>query len=61
MTMNPAQAAAMRDSMLGKLENENKGMLAMLEHLPEDKLQYKPHEKLRPFAQLAHHICAAGS
>lgn len=61
MTMNPAQAAAMRDSMLGKLENENKGMLAVLEHLPEDKLQYKPHEKLKTFAELTHHIYATGT
>jgi uncharacterized damage-inducible protein DinB len=32
----------------------------VLQHVPEDKLAYKPHEKLRDFAGAANHIYQSG-
>ena len=58
--MDANQAALMRDGLLGKLENEHKATIAMIEHLPEDKLTYTPSDKLRSFADLTFHIYNVG-
>jgi len=58
--MDATQAGFMRDGLLGKLEMENAATMAMLEHVPEDKLTYTPDEELRPFNELANHIYMVG-
>ena len=59
--MDATQAGFTRDGLLAKLENEQKATMAMLEHLPDDKLTYTPNEKLRPFNELANHIYMVGT
>jgi len=58
--MDAQTAAGIRDFLLSKLEHEHKSSLRVIEHLPENELGYTPHEKLRPFGELAHHMYAAG-
>ncbi len=54
--MTPQEAAALRDKLLDTLNADHKGMCAVIEHVPDEKLTYTPHDGLRPFAELAHHI-----
>ncbi|MEP7326569.1 MAG: DinB family protein [Gemmatimonadota bacterium] len=44
------------ESMLPEFDQEMKGTRAMLERVPEDKLDWKPHEKSFPLGYLATHI-----
>ena len=60
MKLDTRQAAAMRERLLGKLENENRAMLRVIEHVPEESLDFKPHDKLRPFNELATHVYNVG-
>jgi len=60
MKLDAVAAAAMRDRLLANLESENQAMLAVIEHLPEEKLGFKPHDKLRPFGALAAHVFNVG-
>lgn len=60
MKLDAVAAAAMRDRLLANLEGENQAMLAVIEHLPEEKLGFKPHDKLRPFGVLAAHVFNVG-
>lgn len=59
--MDASQATFMRDGLLAKLEGEHKRTMAILEHVPEDKLDYRPDERLRPFGELAYHIYTVGT
>lgn len=58
--MDPGFAAQTRDRLLAKMEQEHKRTLAVIEHLPEDRLDYTPHPQLRPFGEMAAHIYRAG-
>lgn len=60
MKLDAWAAASMRDRLLANLESENQAMLAVIEHLPEEKLGFKPHDKLRPFGALAAHVYNVG-
>lgn len=58
--METTQAVFMRDGLLAKLEMETQATMAMLEHLPEDKVTYTPDAKIKPFNDLANHIFTVG-
>ena len=58
--MDATQAVFMRDGLLAKLEMETQATMAMLEHLPEDKVTYVPDAKVKPFNELANHIFTVG-
>jgi len=60
MSMTKDQASTLRHWMLTKLENEYKATMAVLEHVPEEKLGYTPAEKLRPFGEMLLHPYQAG-
>ena len=60
MSMTTDQATTIRHWMLAKLENEHKATMAVLDHVPEDKLGYTPADKLRPFGELMLHPYQAG-
>ena len=60
MKLDAVAAAAMRDRLLANLESENQAMLAVIEHLPEEKLGFKPHDRLRAFGVLAAHVFNVG-
>jgi lipooligosaccharide transport system permease protein len=61
MQMTAQAAAATRDQLLMKLDMEQKAFMSVIKELPEDKLSYTPHEKVRPFGELAHHISTTGA
>jgi len=44
------------DGLLQEIEMETSRTRALLERLPEDKLDWKPHEKSMPLGRLATHI-----
>jgi uncharacterized damage-inducible protein DinB len=46
--------------MLGRLTSEHRTTLSVIEHAPEDKLDFAPHPQSRPFGILALHIYQAG-
>ncbi len=60
MSLDPKQAESMRDALLGKLENEHAATLSVLEHVPEDRIDYRLHEKVRSFGELSFHIYTTG-
>jgi len=43
-------------SLLPEFDAEMKATRTVLERVPEDKLEWRPHEKSMPLGQLAHHI-----
>ncbi len=60
MSIDPEKAVGVRANFLGQLTSENRATLAVIEHALDDKLDFTPHPKLRPFGQLALHIYQAG-
>ena len=60
MSIDPARAAGRRAMMLGRLTSEHRTTLSVIEHAPEDKLDFAPHPQSRPFRILALHIYQAG-
>ncbi len=61
MELPVQQAEGLRDYFLMTLENEHKATMAVIEHVPEDKLDYKPHDGLMAFGDLAFHIYTTGA
>ena len=59
MTMSPEKASELRDYMVQCMEVEQKTFLSVVQAMPDDKLSYKPEERLQDFANLALHV--AGS
>jgi uncharacterized damage-inducible protein DinB len=47
---------AIRDMLLPEFDDEMKNTRKMLERVPEDKLDYKPHEKSMTLGRLASHV-----
>ena len=60
MDLNPIQAGGRRDQLLHSLEIENKATMSVLEHIPEDKLGYRPDDRLKTAGELAWHIYTVG-
>lgn len=60
MSIDATRAAGMRSSLLGQMANEHHTTLSVIRHAPDDRMDYAPHAGLRGFAELAHHIYAAG-
>jgi uncharacterized damage-inducible protein DinB len=44
------------ESLIGELEREARSTIRMLERVPADRLEWKPHEKSMSIGQLAWHI-----
>ncbi len=42
--------------ILGELEQEFQSTRILLDRVPEDRLNFKPHEKAMPLGQLAYHV-----
>ena len=61
MSIDPAHAVGVRAALLGQLTSEHHTARSVIEHAPEDKLDYKPHPQMRSFAALAYHIYRSGS
>ncbi len=61
MSIDPARAARMRAALLGQLTAEHRITLSVIEHALDDKLDFTPHPKLRPFGTLALHIYQTGA
>lgn len=49
---------ALIDSMLQELEEEAKTTRRVLERVPEDQLDWRPHQKARTLGQLAMHVAS---
>lgn len=48
----------MVDPMIAELEQEGQTTLRMLERVPEDQLEWRPHEKSMTLGQLAYHLAS---
>ena len=44
------------ESLIAELEREAKSTVRMLERVPSDQLEWRPHEKSMPLGQLAWHV-----
>ena len=47
---------AMSEALLPEFDEEMKNTRKMLERIPDDKFDYKPHEKSMPLGRLASHV-----
>ena len=57
--MDANTAEVLRKYLLNHLEHEHPVTLTVIEACPDDKLQYKPHEKAMEFGAMAVHIYGA--
>ena len=60
MSIDPEKAVGVRAKLFGQLTSENRTTLSVIEHALDDKLDFTPHPKLRPFGPLALHIYQTG-
>jgi uncharacterized damage-inducible protein DinB len=49
---------ALKDGLLVEYDHETAATRKLLERVPEDKLQWAPHERSRSIGDLATHLCA---
>lgn len=56
MSTGTAPGTGMNQAIIGELQHESAVTRTVLERVPTDKMDYKPHEKSMAFGQLASHI-----
>jgi uncharacterized damage-inducible protein DinB len=56
MSATATSAGRLATAFLNELENEAKVTRSVLERVPADKFDWKPHEKSMPFGRLASHV-----
>lgn len=59
MSTGTAPGMGMNQAIIGELQHESAVTRTVLERVPTDKFEYKPHEKSFSFVQLASHIAEA--